>query len=35
MKRLLRLDWGVFAGNITAVVALVLHLLHVIEPDAE
>jgi hypothetical protein len=33
MKRLLRLDWDVFAGIIAAVVALVLHLLHVAEAE--
>lgn len=33
MKRLLRFDWDVLAGIIAAVVALVLHLLHIAEME--
>ena len=33
MKRLLRLEWEVIAGLLAAVVALVLHFLHIIETE--
>jgi len=33
LKKLLRLDWDVIAGITAAVLAVVLHLLHIIEPD--
>lgn len=33
MKRFLRLDWDVIAGIGAALIASVLHLLHVIEPE--
>jgi hypothetical protein len=33
MKRMLRFDWDVLAGIIAAVVALVLHLLHIAEVE--
>ena len=31
MKRLLKLDWDALAGIIAAVIALVLHLLHIVD----
>lgn len=33
MKRILRFDWDVIAGIAAAVMAIVLHLLHVVEVD--
>jgi hypothetical protein len=33
MKQLLRLDWDIIAGIAAAVLAIVLHLLHVVEPE--
>ena len=33
MKSILRLDWDVIAGVAAAVIALVLHLLHIVETD--
>ena len=33
MKQILRLDWDVVAGIMAAVLAIVLHLLHVVEVD--
>ena len=33
MKRLLRLDWDIIAGITAAVLAVILHLLHVVETD--
>ncbi len=33
MRQLLRLDWDVIAGIAAAVLAIVLHLLHVVEAD--
>ena len=33
MKRLLRIDWDVIAGITAALIAVVLHLLHVVDVD--
>lgn len=33
MKRLLRFDWDIIAGITAAVIAIVLHLLHIVEVD--
>lgn len=33
MKKLLRFDWGIITGIIAAVIAIVLHLPHIVEVD--
>ena len=33
MKRLLRIDWDVIAGITAAIIAIVLHLLHVVDVE--
>ncbi|WP_437191329.1 hypothetical protein [Planctomicrobium sp. SH527] len=33
MKRLLRIDWDVIAGITAAIIAIVLHLLHVVDDE--